>query len=81
MGFGKSKKKSKETAKERLQFVLVHDRINLSPEEMKSLRKELLEVLNKYIEVDEDNVKMEVNQREEIMALIANFPLTDSNER
>ncbi|MFW5786953.1 MAG: cell division topological specificity factor MinE [Halanaerobiales bacterium] len=81
MGFGKSKKKSKETAKERLQFVLVHDRINLSPEEMKSLRKELLEVLNKYIEVDEDNVKMEVNQREEIMALIANFPFTDSNER
>lgn len=65
-------------AKERLQFILVHDRINLSPEEMKNMKEELMDVIHKYLEVDDDNVKMEVNKKEEVMALIANFPLNNS---
>ena len=65
-------------AKERLQFILVHDRINLSPEEMKNMRAELMEVIQRYLEVDDNNVKMEVNKKEEVMALIANFPLNNS---
>ena len=71
---------SKNIAKERLQFVLVHDRINLSPEEMKSLRKEMLEVLEKYIDVDGQNVKMEIDKKEDIMALVANFPLNKNSK-
>ena len=70
---------SKDIAKERLQFILVHDRINLSPEEMKALREEMLEVLTKYIEVDDQNVKMEIEKKEDIMALIANFPINNSS--
>ncbi|MGM0409611.1 MAG: cell division topological specificity factor MinE [Bacillota bacterium] len=66
-------------AKERLQFVLVHDRINLSPEEMNSLRNEMLEVLKKYIDVDDQNVKMELDKKEDIMALVANFPINNSS--
>jgi cell division topological specificity factor len=42
---------------------------------MDSLRNELLEVLNKYISVDSNNVNMEVNRHEDVMALIANFPI------
>ncbi len=81
LGFKKDEKenKSKDIAKERLQFVLVHDRINLSPEEMKSLREEMLEVLKKYIDVDDQNVKMELNKKEDIMALVANFPINNSS--
>ena len=74
---GGEKNGSKDIAKERLQFILVHDRINLSPEEMKSLREEMLTVLKKYIDVDDQNVKMELNKKEDIMALIANFPITN----
>lgn len=76
---GEEKNGSKDIAKERLQFILVHDRINLSPEEMKSLREEMLTVLKKYIDVDDQNVKMELNKKEDIMALIANFPINNSS--
>lgn len=69
---------SKDIAKERLQFILVHDRINISPKEMKSLRKDMLEVLEKYIEVDDQNVKMEIDKKEDIMALVANFPINNT---
>ncbi|MFW6022153.1 MAG: cell division topological specificity factor MinE [Halanaerobiaceae bacterium] len=69
---------SKNIAKERLQFILIHDRIKLSPEEMKSMKKELLEVLAKYIEVDDTQIKMEVDRNEGMTALVANFPIKKS---
>ena len=79
MGIKEEENKSKDIAKERLQFVLVHDRINLSPEEMKNLRAEMLEVLKKYVDVDDQNVKMELDKKEDIMALVANFPINNSS--
>lgn len=66
---------SKDIAKERLQFVLIHDRIKLTPEEMESMKDELLEVLNKYIEIDAKKIKMEVDREEGMTALVANFPI------
>lgn len=42
---------------------------------MKSLKKDLLDVLAKYIDIDIDKINMEVNREDEMMALIANFPL------
>ncbi|HKL76406.1 MAG TPA: cell division topological specificity factor MinE [Halanaerobiales bacterium] len=79
LGLKSEENKSKDIAKERLQFVLVHDRINLSPEEMKNLREEMLEVLKKYVDVDDQNVKMELDKKEDIMALVANFPINNSS--
>jgi len=74
LGF-KRNKSSKNIAKERLQFILVQDRIKLSPSEMKSLKTELLEVLKKYIDVDDRKINMQVSREEEMMALVANFPI------
>lgn len=69
---------SKEIAKERLQFILIQDRIKLSPAEMQSLKKELLAVLTKYVEVDPTNIKMEVDRHDGMTALVANFPIKKS---
>ncbi len=69
---------SKSVAKERLQFILVQDRIKLSPKEMDSMREELLAVLCKYIDVDSNRVRMELDRQDNMMALIANFPLKRS---
>ena len=71
---------SKDIAKERLQFILIHDRIKLSPEEMDSLKQEMLEVLSKYVKVDDRKIKMAVNRSECITALVANFPIKRSEE-
>lgn len=62
-------------AKERLQFILVQDRINLSPSEMESLKKDLLKVMKKYVDVDDREIDMEINREDQMMAMVANFPL------
>lgn len=57
---------------------MIHDRIKISPEEMKSMKKEILEVLAKYIDVDDTQIKMEVDRNEGMTALVANFPIKRS---
>ena len=52
------------TAKERLQFILVHDRINLPPEHLNAMKEEILAVISKYVAVDTDNVDIALQQRE-----------------
>ncbi len=80
--FKGKKTKSKDDAKNRLQFVLIHDRANVSPEFLETLKGELLEVLLKYVEINNDEfdiqltrVQSEDGQRE-IPALVANIPIT-----
>ena len=71
-------KKSKSVAKERLQFVLVQDRVKLTPDEMDAMRDELIGVLSKYIDVDSQNIEMDVKREDDMTALVANFPLKGS---
>ncbi|HKL12051.1 MAG TPA: cell division topological specificity factor MinE, partial [Halanaerobiales bacterium] len=71
---------SKNVAKERLQFILVQDRIKLSPSEMESLKKDLLKVMKKYVDVDDREIEMEINREEQMMAMVANFPLRRNNQ-
>jgi len=79
LGFkSKEDKSSKNVAKERLQFVLVQDRIKLTSDEMASMKKELIEVLTKYIDVDSRKIEMDVKREDDMTALVANFPLKGS---
>ena len=45
---------SKETACNRLRVVLMQDRTNLTPELMERMRKEMVELLSKYVEMDKE---------------------------
>ncbi|NLJ83324.1 MAG: cell division topological specificity factor MinE [Halanaerobiaceae bacterium] len=69
---------SKDIAKERLQFILIHDRIKLTPEEMDSLKQDMLDVLSKYINVDDRGIRMAVDRIDGVTALVANFPIKKS---
>lgn len=74
--FGRSSQadKSGKMAKDRLQFVLVQDRINLPAEKMQQMQKEILEVISKYVTVDLDNVDFELSNRERNGVLLAEIP-------
>lgn len=81
-GFFKGKKNvSKNDAKERLQFVLIHDRANVSPELLDKLKGELLEVLSKYVEINQDEFDMRLTNvdsedgKRKVPALVANIPI------
>ena len=48
------KSSSKDTAKERLHLVLMQDRANVSADFLDLMRQEIVEVIKKYIDIDED---------------------------
>jgi len=62
--FGRARKGSGATAKDRLRFVLQHDRINLPPERMEEMKSEILAVIVKYLVVDKDQVEIDLEQRD-----------------
>ena len=74
MFFGDNKK-SKDVAKERLQLVLIHDRASLSPGMVDDLRKDLIEVISKYMDFDEAGLDVQVESRDEIAMLEVNIPI------
>lgn len=53
-------KKSKDVAKDRLKLVLIHDRVDFSSEKLEAIKKDLIEVLEKYVEVDSNNIEINI---------------------
>ncbi|MBL8146905.1 MAG: cell division topological specificity factor MinE [Anaerolineae bacterium] len=79
--FGRSGKGgSSVKAKERLQFILVHDRINLPPERLEEMKAEILKVISKYVSVDSDHVDIALQKRERSPYLVAEIPFQKTVE-
>ncbi len=66
---------SKQVAKERLRLVLVHDRVNVSPNLLEALTEDLLEVISKYMEIEETGFEVNLDKSDNQVALIANIPV------
>lgn len=75
------KSSSKDTAKERLHLVLMQDRANVSADFLDLMRKEIIEVIKKYIDIDEEamDVRLGSETNEDgtqgAPALYANIPI------
>ncbi len=64
--FQKKKPNSAQTAKERLQIIISHERSKRSEEELHflpELREELLNVIRKYIKVNDDQINVELGKK------------------
>lgn len=72
---------SKEAAKERLHLVLMQDRANVSADFLELMKQEIIEVIKKYIEVDESAIDVRLTNKENedgtngAPALYANIPI------
>ena len=66
---------SASTARERLQLVLAHDRSDLGPELLDQMRKEILEVVSKYVEIDVEEGAVTLETEDRMTALVANLPI------
>ena len=66
---------SASTARERLQLVLAHDRSDLSTEILDQMRREILEVVAKYVEIDMDEGAVSLETEDRMTALVANLPI------
>lgn len=66
---------SKRAAKERLRLVLVHDRTNISPQLMELLKRDLVQVISNYVEIDEAALEVSLESTDHQVALVANIPV------
>ena len=56
------RKNSRDEAKGRLQLVLAHDRTGLDGAKLQEMRKEIAEVISKYVSINSDSVEIEVQR-------------------
>jgi cell division topological specificity factor len=73
--FGRREPTSREIAKNRLQLVLVQDRVNLSPHLLQTLKDELISVISKYVEIDAENMEVTFTQSKRQSRLTADIPV------
>ncbi len=73
--------KSKDAAKERLHLVLMQDRANVSADFLDLMKQEIIEVIKKYIDIDENSMDVRLTNKENTdgtngaPALYANIPI------
>jgi cell division topological specificity factor len=75
---------SAQTAKERLQLVLIHDRTDISPAVMEAMKDEIIAVISRHVNIDRAAVEIDLTQDQRENRLVANIPLlpaTNSHKR
>ena len=66
---------SADTAKQRLQLVIAHDKGSGGYEFLPLLQRELLEVIKKYVEIDVRKVKVDIERGDQMSILELNVEL------
>jgi len=63
------KKKSAPVARERLQLLLAHERVNPGADLVSILREEILAVIAKHVEIDGDRLQIKIDRGEHVSVL------------
>jgi len=85
--FSNESKTSKSVAKERLKLVLVHDRVDCSPQLLDMIKTDILRVIANYAEIEEDGLEIKMSKVRgdhddmPVSALVANIPLRNIKGR
>ena len=83
IGAEQKQDKSKDTAKERLHLVLMQDRANVSADFLELMKQEIIDVIKKYIDIDENAIDVRLTNKTNedgttgAPALYANIPITN----
>lgn len=77
--FRSSNKNSASVAKERLQIIVAHERRRSdAPDYLPRLQKDILEVVRKYVHIEEDQIKLSVDRSGTCEVLELNISLADA---
>ena len=75
------KKKTANVAKDRLQFILAHERTGRSghqPDYLPALQRDLVAVLSKYVKINPDDIKVNLERQDNLEVLEVKIELPDS---
>lgn len=70
---------SSSTAKERLRLVLMTDHLALAPEIIENMKRDLVDVISRYVEVDREKVEVNFEREDKALAMLANIPIRSVN--
>lgn len=76
--FGRKEPSSSQVAKERLQLVLIHDRVKLSPDVLQRMKDELVTTISRYLDIDRDGMQITLTQNKR---LIVDMPIRERSAR
>ena len=74
-------KQSAASAKERLQLVLIHDRTDLTPNELEALKDDLLATISRHVDIEPGAVRIGLERDGRSQRLIADIPLRSTVRR
>ena len=66
---------SKDAARRRLRLILVLDRIGIAQEHMEAMKRDILQVVSRYLVIDEDSVEMDMQRSDGSVVLVSNIPV------
>lgn len=75
------KKKTASIAKERLQIILAHERAGRNagqPDYLPALQRELIAVISKYIQINPDDIKVNLERQDNLEVLEVKIELPDA---
>ncbi len=75
--FFRREEASSSRARERLRLVLMSDRVSLAPDIFDAMKSEMLDVLRRYLEIDERGMDVHFENAERQFALMANIPVRE----
>jgi cell division topological specificity factor len=76
--FKSQKKNTASIAKERLQIIVAHERSKRNqPDYLPALQQEILEVIRKYVKVDQDQVDVQLDKNGDCSVLELNVTLPE----
>ena len=76
----RNQERTKDTAHNRLRLVLIQDRLDLSPELMTEMKREIWEVVSRYMVVDDEFIEFEIRRLDELMVLVSNIQVKELNQ-
>lgn len=81
--FGSSQPKSAQLAKERLTLVIAHQRGDdeNTPDFLPALQQELIAVISKYVKVNADDIKVQLEKKDNYEVLEVNIVMPEPSER
>ncbi len=68
---------SKDAARHRLKLILVIDRVGLAPDRMDAMKRDIIEVVSRYLIVDENLMEMDMKRSDDSMVLVSNIPIRE----